>query len=94
MSGGHFDYAQHRIEDIASEIERLVENNHDTTPDEWGGTVGRKYPSKVIRKFKTAIRTLRRAQVMAQRVDWLLSNDDGEESFLRRWKKDLAGLKD
>jgi len=40
MSGGHFDYAQYWIEDIAAEI--------------------------------------------AQRVDWLVSEDDGEDSFMQR----------
>lgn len=27
-----------------------------------------------------------------QRIDWLLSGDDGEENFLRRLKKDLGEL--
>jgi hypothetical protein len=26
---------------------------------------------------------------MAQRVDWLVSGDDGEESFMRRWEKEV-----
>jgi hypothetical protein len=32
------------------------------------------------------------AQVYAHRVDWLLSGDDGEESFLRRLAEDLKNL--
>jgi hypothetical protein len=35
---------------------------------------------------------LRKAAVYAQRVDWLLSGDDGEETFLERLKKDLDKL--
>jgi hypothetical protein len=27
---------------------------------------------------------------MAQRVDWLISGDDGEESFHQRWKEELG----
>ena len=93
MSGGHFNHAQYRIEDIASEIERIVRENRDSSLDEWGECVGRMYPPKIVRRLKIAVRTLRKAHAMAHRVDWLLSNDDGEEAFLRRWDEDLEGLK-
>lgn len=33
------------------------------------------------------------AQVYAQRIDWLLSGDDGEDNFHLRLKEDLANLK-
>jgi hypothetical protein len=26
---------------------------------------------------------------MAQRVDWLVSDDDGEESFMTRWDREV-----
>jgi len=32
---------------------------------------------------------LRKAAIYAQRIDWLLSGDDGEESFLERLKEEL-----
>ena len=80
MSGGHFDYAQYCIEDIAREIEGVLLRDVD-------------YESAAIRaKFHDAIRTLRRAAVMAQRIDWLVSGDDGEETFHRRWAEELAAL--
>jgi hypothetical protein len=50
------------------------------------------YPKEVIEKFKEAVIVLRKAAVYAQRVDWLLSGDDGEETFLERLKKDLDKL--
>jgi len=50
------------------------------------------YPAEVIEEFKNAVRALRIAEVYAQRVDWLLSGDDGEESFLTRLKSDLGKL--
>ncbi len=51
-----------------------------------------KYPDEVIEKMEEAVKVLKIAQVYAQRVDWLLSGDDGEESFLRRLDEDLDKL--
>ena len=86
MSGGHFDYAQYRIEDIAVGIDEVIAANDDETLNEWGQRRGNGYPPEVIEKFREAAHTLRQAAEMAQRVDWLLSGDDGESSFLRRWE--------
>ena len=51
-----------------------------------------KYPDDVIEKFKKGLDILRKAQVYAQRIDWLVSGDDGEESFHERLKEDLDKL--
>ena len=85
MSGGHFDYAQYRIEDIAVGIDEVIAANDDETLNEWGQRRGNGYPPEVIEKFREAAHTLRQAAEMAQRIDWLLSGDDDESSFLRRW---------
>lgn len=89
MSGGHFEYKQYRIVDIAVEIEEVIKSNNDETLDEWGQRRGNGYPPEIIEKFREAAHTLRQAAEMAQRVDWLLSCDDGEESFLRRWDSEV-----
>jgi hypothetical protein len=89
MSGGHFDYAQYRINDIALEIDEVIESNNDQTPNAWGGKKGKEYPPAIIDKFKEAAHTLRQAQEMAQRLDLLLSGDDCEDSFLSRWDKEV-----
>ena len=39
--------------------------------------------------MKEAVNALRIAQEYAQRVDWLLSGDDGEETFLSRLQENL-----
>ena len=51
-----------------------------------------KYPDEVIEKFKEGVDILRKAHVYAQRIDWLISGDDGEESFLKRLKEELDKL--
>ncbi len=89
MSGGHFEYQQYRIEDIARDIHELIESNNEESKNEWGDTRGRNYPPEVIEKFRETVHTLRQAAEMAQRVDWLVSGDDGEDSFLRRWQKEV-----
>ena len=170
MSGGHFDYKQHYIDDIADEIESVVqheeakrpktvkeihttvyekkgarlrinlntlqsENSYDetikhyrdagyyiyeidSTPEhrkaevikndlvyqinEW---VSEEYvdedgepvyfndfSKETLSEFKTAVKLLRKAAVYAQRIDWLLSGDDGEETFHQRLEEDLKNL--
>jgi len=91
MSGGHFDYRQYHINDIALEIDEVIESNNDQTLNEWGEKKGNEYSLEIIEKFKEAAHTLRQAEEMAQRIDWLLSGDDGEDSFLRRWDEEVRG---
>jgi len=84
MSGGHFDYDQYKIGYIADSIEQVIIDDKDCE---------RPYSDEVISRFREGIRALRIAQVYAQRIDWLLSGDDGDESFLERLEDDLAELK-
>ena len=89
MSGGHFDYLQYRIHDIAEQIKELIASNEDKTPCKWGEFVGRHYSPETIQRFKETEHTLRQAAEMAQRVDYLVSGDDGEESFHSRWGEEV-----
>jgi len=91
MSGGHFEYQQYRLHDIASQIKELIASNDDEY--EWGYRRGNGYSAETIEKFKIAVDTLEKAAIMAQRVDWLVSGDDGEDSFHRRWDEELKEIK-
>ena len=107
MSGGFFDYQQYRMTDMIESIESVIKNNGKAktqkqldeswyTPD-WYEKYPEdlyhpKYSNEVIEKFKEGVILLKKAQVYAQRIDWLLSDDDGEESFLVRLKEDLEKL--
>lgn len=84
MSGGYFEYDQYKIEEIADKILRLVERNVRTTCN-----VEIKYSDETISKFIDAEKTLRLGATMAQRIDWLESGDDSEESFHERWKEEV-----
>lgn len=89
MSGGHFDYAQYKIEGIASMVDELISSNDDQTKDQYGDIIGRGYTLETIERFKEAVHNLRRAEEMVQRVDWLVSCDDGEDSFHSRWAEEV-----
>jgi hypothetical protein len=52
-----------------------------------------KYSNEVIKEFKKGAKALKIAYIYAQRIDWLLSGDDGEETFLDRLKNELNALK-
>ena len=88
MSGGYFAYNQYRVEDIADEIHRVIENNDDDTLDSRGCQRGRGYSQETIARFREARAALMRAAAMVHRIDWLLSGDDSEESFHRRWNEE------
>jgi len=100
MSGGHFDYAQYRINDIVNKIEEIIASNNleisegNKPKDDWGFDEQSyyEYPPHIIEEFKNAVKHLKIAQVYAQRVDWLVSGDDGEESFMKRLDEDLNKL--
>ena len=90
MSGGHFDYMQDYISEIADKIQWEIDNNTNK-PDDWHDEWGeyKRYSDKVIEQFEAGIEFLRIAEVYARRFDWLISDDDREESFLQHLKEDL-----
>ena len=88
MSGGYFDYQEYKISQIADEIQHLIDTNDDDTKDEWGTPRGNHYQKKVIDRFDVAIRTLWQAFEMVRRIDYLVSDDDGEDTFLQRWAEE------
>jgi hypothetical protein len=108
MSGGAFEYQQYNIGRIADQIEEtIIKNGLEKTREELKNESWRddswydkypedkfhyKYPDEVIEKMKEAVKALKIAQEYAQRVDWLLSGDDGEESFLSRLEENLKKI--
>ena len=94
MSGGHFDYKQTHIREILESIQYRVRVNGQTVQrDDYFES--RQYTHEdlgpeVLAKFQQAIDTLSLAAIMAQRIDWLLSGDDGEEQFHARWNQEIS----
>ncbi len=76
MSGGHFEYHQYYIDEIADSIDKYI-NGENIDDDE----------------MKKRLDYLRKASIYAQRIDWLMSDDDGEEEFHERLSEELNNLK-
>lgn len=89
MSGGHFQYKQWEIGNIADEVEQLIITNDSEELDRWGDRKGCHFNPETIEEFKKGLILLRQAYVYAQRIDWLVSGDDGEDSFHSRLKFEL-----
>lgn len=108
MSGGHFEYNQYKLDYMADEIEEIIyKNGKPKTKEELKEESWRdnewyekypedlnhyKYPDEVILQFQLAVKYLRLAKTYTHRIDWLLSGDDGEETFIERLKEDLEKL--
>lgn len=92
MSGGYFDYAQYHIDDIACALDKVIVNNCSEESDKWGD---RKWPEltpETIHEFKKGLNALKIAAIYANRIDWLLSCDDGEDSFHQRLNEELQKI--
>jgi len=88
-SGGKFNYNQYRITEIADEIENIIKNNGVKHIDDYGDSCKTEYPDDIIAEFKKGVWFLRMAEIYAQRIDWLVSHDDGEDSFRARLVEDV-----
>ena len=92
MSGGHFQYRQYEIGQIAADIEEIIISNDDETKDEYGCVKGYGFSPEVIAELKKCRLILLQAEVYVQRIDWLVSGDSGEESFLQRLADELSKI--
>jgi hypothetical protein len=78
MSGGTFDYKQYDLGYIADVIKDRIDKNDN------------QFKPETINAFETAITIMSVAEIYAQRIDWLLAGDDGEDTFHERLSEDLA----
>jgi hypothetical protein len=104
MSGGAFEYRQNQIDFIIEGIEDHLESmgkEREDVNDPYGRDYYSNYPEErtypveseaVQQRMRRAIRALKIAKIYAQRVDWYLSGDDGEENFLKRLDEELDNL--
>ena len=101
MSGGHFDYSQHRFEndfvrpfekyilDIEDARAHPIEEPKDYFSEECHRYFMQELKPETVKQFKTGLLIMKMAVAYAQRIDWFLSGDDGEESFHERLKDEL-----
>lgn len=86
MSGGYFDRRQYQLIMLKDDLNEIIERNDLEEKDSYGYPLGRHYPEDIIDKFRATSELLDRGERMLTRLDYLLSGDDGEDSFRKRWK--------
>lgn len=80
MSGGAFDYVQFRLQHEAiDELKKIINENVND----------KKYSDDTIEKFKIGLNSLELALIYLNRIDWLVSGDDSENTFHQRLSEDL-----
>jgi len=88
LSGGYFEYQQYHIQDI---IEKLEETKVKIENDEEYHQYDKK--KELLQEISNGIDYLNLAQIYTQRLDWLFSGDDGEDSFFERLEEELDEYK-
>lgn len=88
MSGGFFDYRQNAFASIVEAVGVVIDRCHsDAEYDRYYD-----YSDATIKEIENGLKILKQAYVYAQRIDWLVSGDDGEDTFHKRLKADLVEL--
>lgn len=77
MSGGYFEYNQHHIIDILEKVNELHISDFEETD------------SKLEDDIEHLRDLLEECYTRTQRLDWLLSGDDGLETYHERLTKEL-----
>lgn len=93
MSGGHWDYQQHVVNNLADDIQISIDEFYTKDEDGYIQATCFTHPLPVFEELKLCQRLLEEAVIRVQRLDWLLSGDDGEEHWVRRLEEDLGCMR-
>ena len=80
MSGGRFNYEQDGIQVAIEELEQLPLDELE------------ELDAITQSNYFALIAELKKCYIHIQRLDWLLSGDDGQETYHKRLAEDLAKL--
>lgn len=96
MSGGHWDYIQHQFSGVSHDVEDLLrvgrrsqEELEDAIYDKFE-TTSQYYDFMV--QLQNTKKVVDEAVTYVQRLDWLLSGDDGVGSYFERLKEELKEI--
>ena len=78
MSGGHFEYACHRISQMAEDIQWEIDHNEDK--NDYGYATDAS--PECLEKIQRAQRVIELAGKLAREIEWFYSGDHGEESLM------------
>ena len=89
MSGGEFDYKQYEIREIGEAIQGHIDY-HLSTDKYVKDDYCEEFSDETINQFKIGALLCKVTSIYVNRIDWLISADDGEEQFHKRLKEDLG----
>lgn len=89
MSGGHFDYGCFAISQFAESLEQDIESNN--IKDDYG--YAHDFNDKTIALLTACQQKIEVAGKLAREVEWLYSDDHGEETFAEIVGEILGGVK-
>lgn len=87
MSGGHYNYEQHCINNIIDVITDDLDFNVGDDPAEWYPDM----PNDVIIRMKELKQKLELVAKLVHEADWLYSGDTGPETFCIQYDKIIRG---
>jgi hypothetical protein len=94
MSGGFFDYKQYVFDDVIEQLEDVIHANgtgnswdKDDFDDE--APIDRNLPDDILQDVIRLRVMLEENKIRLHRLDWLLSSDDGEDSYRERLNEEL-----
>jgi len=93
MSGGTLETSPCVLRSLAEELENFVNKQwafrlKDYIPNPDNGEHDHQFQLKTLDKISEAAKAIYKAAQMAERVDYLLSGDESENTFHLRWEED------
>ncbi len=85
MSGGHFDYQQFRLNDLADQVQAYIDRCTSDETDEYGYKPT--LSPEALDCLRTCRQTLIKAGNMLHSVDWCICGDTDEEDMIREFKE-------
>jgi len=82
MSGGYFSHEQFSILNIAENLENAIM----FAKGAW------EFSPETVAEMQQTLRLLKHTYIRVHRIDYLLSGDDGEDTFHERLKQELEEL--
>jgi hypothetical protein len=89
VSGGYFDYIQGSLGNTIETLKDLIIDEEAGYQPESICPYLHEFSKETLAEFKKGLEYVNLAKIYLQRIDWLVSDDDGEDSFHERLKDDL-----
>lgn len=89
MSGGHFDYSYHRVNEFTDRLEMDIKNNKKE--DEYGYSYD--YSDETIYNLTRVLHFSKMLSEIMKEVEWMYSGDTGEDDFNKEYKSFINELK-